>query len=396
MLIKKNKIIILFLFLLLFCFILISNSKTASAINFTPQVTIPGSDFQAGASTEIENSTATIGKYIKSFYNYLIAIVGLVAAIVLMLAGVIWLTAAGNTSKISQAKGLMMGSFTGIVLVLTSYIILKTINPGLVEFRDTVIEAQTAINVGCCVVDLPTKKVSENIGANSCYLEIKDEIEANKQKTKIIETDIEKLKKILKDNYSNSLEKYLIKKGVFYPGLIANYANGRCEKKIYCIYCDIYQGQGAGPGGSGTIKNMITTGSQCQELKGLSIPEDKSTSPISQNDWKKILGQDSACDTQINNGYIQKSPQEIITKIESINKNLCSGKEDGEHAEGWSNLWCYNERVFENFGKVNEPCGDDGGICVDTNGDSCKDAGYDGRENRGGRSCSGSKCCYKD
>jgi hypothetical protein len=64
MLIKKNKIIILFLFLLLFCFSLISNSKTASAISFTPQVTIPGSIFEAGTSTEIENSTATIGKYI--------------------------------------------------------------------------------------------------------------------------------------------------------------------------------------------------------------------------------------------------------------------------------------------------------------------------------------------
>lgn len=137
---RKKNIIILFLFLLLFGFFSIKNTKQASAINFTPQVTIPGSNFEAGTSTNIENSTITIGKYIKSIYNYLIAIVGLVAAIVLMLAGVIWLTAGGNTSKISQAKGLMMGSFTGIVLVLTSYIILKTINPGLIDFKNTSIE----------------------------------------------------------------------------------------------------------------------------------------------------------------------------------------------------------------------------------------------------------------
>jgi hypothetical protein len=89
MLNKKSGFILMFLFFL-FCFFPILKTKEVSATNFIPQVTIPGSSFQAGTSTKIENGTKSIGEYVISVYNYLLAIVGLVAAIVLMLAGVIW------------------------------------------------------------------------------------------------------------------------------------------------------------------------------------------------------------------------------------------------------------------------------------------------------------------
>lgn len=138
MLNKKGWFILMFLFFL-FCFFPILKTKEVGATNFIPQVTIPGSSFQAGTSTKIEDSTASIGIYVKSIYNYLVGIVGIVAAIVLMLAGVIWLTAGGSPDKVSQAKNLIAGSLTGLVLVLVSYVILRTINPYLVDFRDTTI-----------------------------------------------------------------------------------------------------------------------------------------------------------------------------------------------------------------------------------------------------------------
>ncbi len=135
---RKKKIIILFL--LLFSFFSTIGVNQASAINFTPQVTIPGSNFEAGTSTKIKKDATTIGEYIRSVYDYLIAIIGLLAVIVLMLAGVIWLTAGGNAERIGQAKGLITGSLTGVVLVLVSYVILETINPELVNFGNTKIE----------------------------------------------------------------------------------------------------------------------------------------------------------------------------------------------------------------------------------------------------------------
>lgn len=128
--------------LFLLSFFIIGNKSLAQeneenkGTTFIPQITIPGSIFQKGSEVEIKDNTRPIGEYILSIYNYLLAVVGLLAAIVLMISGVIWLTAAGNSDKISQAKNWMIGSLTGLVLMLTSYIILKTVNPGLIEFKN--------------------------------------------------------------------------------------------------------------------------------------------------------------------------------------------------------------------------------------------------------------------
>jgi len=113
----------------------VSCNEEKNEVFFTPQVTIPGSTFKKGTKIKIEKSTKTIGIYIASIYNYLLAIVGLLATIVLMASGVIWMTAAGNTERISQAKGWIIGALTGLVLLLLSYVVLKTINPNLVDFK---------------------------------------------------------------------------------------------------------------------------------------------------------------------------------------------------------------------------------------------------------------------
>jgi hypothetical protein len=106
-----------------------------SNINIIPQITIPGSSFIKGEKSEIKEGTSTIGEYIESIYNYLLLIVGIVAAIVLMVGGILWLSAGGNTERIGQAQKLITGSLTGLVLMLTSYILLVTINPNLVDFK---------------------------------------------------------------------------------------------------------------------------------------------------------------------------------------------------------------------------------------------------------------------
>jgi hypothetical protein len=105
------------------------------AVIFTPQVTIPGSDFQSQASTTLEANTGPIAKYISAVYNYGVGIVGILAALMLMLGGIIWLTAAGSSTKIEQAKSFISSSLTGMALVLTAYVLLNTINPELVSFK---------------------------------------------------------------------------------------------------------------------------------------------------------------------------------------------------------------------------------------------------------------------
>ena len=76
-----------------------------------------------------------IGQYITAIYNYGVGIAGILAAIVLMAGGVLWLISGGDSSKITQAKELIGGSITGLIILMTSYVILIEINPALVGFK---------------------------------------------------------------------------------------------------------------------------------------------------------------------------------------------------------------------------------------------------------------------
>jgi|GEM_PF-4919415 len=75
-----------------------------------------------------------IGEYIKGIYEYSISIAAILATVVLMAAGLIWLTSGGSQDKIGQAKKIISGSLIGLTLILGSYVILNFINPNLISF----------------------------------------------------------------------------------------------------------------------------------------------------------------------------------------------------------------------------------------------------------------------
>jgi hypothetical protein len=101
------------------------------------KVSIPGMD-KLGDITCTEGNTCNIpwlGQYIAGIQSYAIGVVGIIAVIVLMIGGIIWLTAAGNSSQITQAKKMIGGSFFGLLLVFGSYLILYMVNPNLTELK---------------------------------------------------------------------------------------------------------------------------------------------------------------------------------------------------------------------------------------------------------------------
>lgn len=75
-----------------------------------------------------------IGEYISGIYKYAIGIVGILAAVVLMIGGIIWLLAGGNATRVGEAKAWIGASLTGLVIALCSYMILYQINPSLTQF----------------------------------------------------------------------------------------------------------------------------------------------------------------------------------------------------------------------------------------------------------------------
>ncbi|MBA4319845.1 MAG: hypothetical protein C0412_15715 [Flavobacterium sp.] len=128
----------------LFFLFLAPVASHATDIKFTPQVGI-GEDFIAGTQYPVSGSTKTIAEYIRVIYKYAIGVVGILAAVVLMIGGVLWVVAGGNATTIGEAKAWIGASLTGLVLALTSYLILATINPALVKLETTSIPSVSEI-----------------------------------------------------------------------------------------------------------------------------------------------------------------------------------------------------------------------------------------------------------
>lgn len=76
-----------------------------------------------------------LGEYTIGLYQYALGIIGILAAVVVMIGGVIWLLAGGNSAKIGDAKKWINGSIAGVIIALTSYAILYQINPSLTIFN---------------------------------------------------------------------------------------------------------------------------------------------------------------------------------------------------------------------------------------------------------------------
>ncbi len=99
-------------------------------------------------SVDPTQGTTGIAKYIKTIYHYAIGVVGILAAIVLMFGGVLWLTAGGNPSRIENAKTWIGSSLAGLIIALASYGILYTLNPSLVNFHTKQLKMSPDFGVG--------------------------------------------------------------------------------------------------------------------------------------------------------------------------------------------------------------------------------------------------------
>lgn len=118
-------------------------------LEFTPQIKIPNPNGQ-NPQTGFDQSAVKVGtynaasgtmtsdllpRYIMAIYNYGLAIAGILAALMLMGGGVIWLTSGGDAGRITQAKELITGSISGIVILVAAWMILNTVNPNLVNLK---------------------------------------------------------------------------------------------------------------------------------------------------------------------------------------------------------------------------------------------------------------------
>jgi len=114
------------------------------------QVKIPGLTFGDVQCVNQPNgsflcSISWIGDYVSAVYKYGLSVAGILAAIMLMAGGILWLVSGGDATRVSQAKSLIGGSVTGLIILLSAYVILYQINPELTQLKPLKV---TSITIG--------------------------------------------------------------------------------------------------------------------------------------------------------------------------------------------------------------------------------------------------------
>lgn len=148
---------------------------------FKPQVQMPigGSGLnQPSINVASYNKTTGIvtsdllARYIKALYDYGMMIAGILGAIVLMGGGVLWLVSGGNDSRVSQAKEMIVGSISGLLILFCSWILLNTINPELLKLKAIKTQIIKKIDYFCCEYKdpliLPNGIAAAMMGEDDC------------------------------------------------------------------------------------------------------------------------------------------------------------------------------------------------------------------------------------
>src|SRR3989339_625740 len=78
-----------------------------------------------------EKEVTSPAAYVKSLYEFGVIAAGILAVLMVMLGGFLYMTAGGNPGGVEKGKNLISGALWGVVLLLSSYVILYTIDPGL-------------------------------------------------------------------------------------------------------------------------------------------------------------------------------------------------------------------------------------------------------------------------
>jgi len=81
------------------------------------------------------NETQDLNEIIAWFYYFIISIAGISAFFTFIQGGFQWLTSGGSAGKITEAKEKLTSAVLGLIIILSSYLILQVINPELITLQ---------------------------------------------------------------------------------------------------------------------------------------------------------------------------------------------------------------------------------------------------------------------
>lgn len=110
-------------------------AATIELAEIKTEIVIPGSPVEQAVGDLFKGRVTDIAHYMDIVYSFLVSIVGAIAATMIMVGGFKYLTSGGDASRVSAAKKQILDALLGLILVLTSYVLLNTINPALLTFK---------------------------------------------------------------------------------------------------------------------------------------------------------------------------------------------------------------------------------------------------------------------
>lgn len=74
-----------------------------------------------------DNSAFSIGSVLDSIMNLVFPIAGLICVVFIIIGGYMWMTSAGDPSKVKQAQGTLTWAIIGLVFVLVAVAIIDVV-----------------------------------------------------------------------------------------------------------------------------------------------------------------------------------------------------------------------------------------------------------------------------
>lgn len=115
--------------------ITVTNTKGSTTSTASLTISVGGAAIppQITITPPTQGLPTNLGQLISQIFTWSLGILGISVFVMFFYSGFLWLTAAGNTSKVGEARGHMTNAVFGAILLLSSYLILYTINPDFVK-----------------------------------------------------------------------------------------------------------------------------------------------------------------------------------------------------------------------------------------------------------------------
>lgn len=111
-----------------------SDVQTKQTETGNAALTMGQTDFQNYAAANNANS-GDLYKCINQLYKFAIILSAVIGVFFIVIAGYIYMSADGNQESVDKAKNILVTTITSMVILMAGYLLLKAINPDLVQFK---------------------------------------------------------------------------------------------------------------------------------------------------------------------------------------------------------------------------------------------------------------------